>query len=113
MPKRLLIIGAIRQLITLNNFNRHLTALHGLINQVVQIGNTNVFPESHEYDYENFMDEFSKLNAVNGDLSHSLANGLIDIKKWATVQRVLIADCSRFTDRDVLQSIQVLGTNAA
>ncbi|GMF64606.1 unnamed protein product [Phytophthora lilii] len=60
----------------------------------VQVGNTNVFPKAIDYDYEQFMDEFGKINAINGDHSRELTNGLIDLQKWSTVNRVLIAVCS-------------------
>jgi hypothetical protein len=79
----------------------------------VQIGNKNVFPKSHEYDYETFLDEWSKLAKINGDQTHELSNGLIDIQKWSTTQRIMIADCSRITQKDVPQSLQVSGTNAS
>ena len=79
----------------------------------VQVGNTNVFPRQHSYDYESFLDEFSKINAINGDQTVELSNGLIDIQRWSTVQRIMIADCSRFSNPDVPQSINVSGTNAS
>ncbi|DBA00610.1 TPA: hypothetical protein N0F65_007739 [Lagenidium giganteum] len=79
----------------------------------VQVGNTNVFPKAIDYDYEQFLDEFSKINAINGDHSREITNGLIDLQKWSTVNRVLIADCSRFTDPDVPQSVNVAGVNGS
>ncbi|DAZ96793.1 TPA: LOW QUALITY PROTEIN: hypothetical protein N0F65_005791, partial [Lagenidium giganteum] len=75
----------------------------------VQVGNTNVFPKSIDYDYEQFL--MNSINAINGD--HSLTNDLIDLQKWSTVNRVLIADCSRFTDPDVPQSVNVAGVNGS
>ncbi|ETP31827.1 hypothetical protein F442_19339 [Phytophthora nicotianae P10297] len=77
----------------------------------VTIGNSNVFSKTHEYDYENFQDEFSKLAAVNGDHTREISNGLIDANSWAYVHRVMIADCSRISENDVPQSIQVSGIN--
>ncbi|DBA02440.1 TPA: hypothetical protein N0F65_008654 [Lagenidium giganteum] len=79
----------------------------------VQVGNTNVFPKAIDYDYEQFLDEFGKINAINGDHSRELTNGLIDLQKWSTVNRVLIADCSRSTDPDVPQSVNVAGVNGS
>ncbi|DAZ98137.1 TPA: hypothetical protein N0F65_003123 [Lagenidium giganteum] len=79
----------------------------------VQVGNTNVFPKAIDYDYEQFLDEFSKINAINGDHSREITNGLIDLQKWTTVNRVLIADCFRFTDPDVPQSVNVAGVNGS
>jgi hypothetical protein len=77
----------------------------------VQIGNENVFNKTQEYDYESFNDEFSKIAAVNGGLSHEISNGLIDLYKWSTAQRILVADCSRVTNPDVPQSVLISGTN--
>jgi hypothetical protein len=79
----------------------------------VQVGNKNVFQDVHSYDWMSFMDEFSKIGAINGDLSREISNGLIGIDKWQTTQRILIADCSRISEVDVPQSIKVSGTNIA
>ncbi|GMF65422.1 unnamed protein product [Phytophthora lilii] len=79
----------------------------------VQVGNKNVFQDVHSYDWMTFLDEFSKIGAVNGDLSREISNGLIGIDKWQTAQRILVADCSRISDADVPQSIKVSGTNIA
>ena len=76
----------------------------------VQVGGTNVFPTSHSYDYHSFIDEFSKLGAINGDNSREMVNGLIDIDRWTFAHRVMVADCSRLTDKDVPTAIQVSGT---
>lgn len=78
----------------------------------VQIGNTNVFNKTHEYDYESFINEFSKLGAINGDITREMNNGLIDIDKWTFAHRVMVADCSRITEKDVPSSIQISGTNS-
>lgn len=78
----------------------------------VQIGNQNVFAKTHEYDYENFIDEFSKLGSINGDITREMNNGLIDIDRWTFAHRVMVADCSRITEKDVPSSIQVSGTNS-
>ncbi|GMF36777.1 unnamed protein product [Phytophthora lilii] len=79
----------------------------------VQVGNKNVFQDVHSYDWMTFMDEFSKIGAVNGDLSREISNGLIGFDKWQTAQRILVADCSRISDPNVPQSIKVSGTNVA
>ncbi|GMF09121.1 unnamed protein product [Phytophthora lilii] len=63
----------------------------------IQIGNENIFNKTVDYDYESFFDEFSKIAAINGNLSHEISNGLVDFTKWSNVQRVLLADCSRVT----------------
>ena len=79
----------------------------------VQIGNENVFTASHEYDYQSFCDEFSKLASINGNLSHEISNGLIGYDKWETAHRVLVADTSRISNPDVPQSILISGTNTS
>lgn len=78
----------------------------------VQLGNTNVFAKTHEYDYETFLHEFSKLGAINGDLERSLNCGLVDMDRWTYAHRVMVADCSRIGEKDVPVSIQISGTNA-
>lgn len=79
----------------------------------VTIGNSNVFDKSQEYDFESFRSEFSKLGAINGDLSSEISNGLIDSMQWGMAQRILVADCSRLTKKDVPQAIQVSGINGS
>ncbi|ETM53548.1 hypothetical protein L914_02985 [Phytophthora nicotianae] len=79
----------------------------------VQLGNDNVFSSSQEYDYETFRDEFSKLGAINGDLSGEVSNGLVNSVQWAMAQRILVADCSRLSQKDVPQAIQISGINGS
>jgi hypothetical protein len=79
----------------------------------VRIGSQQVFDISYDYDFHAFINEFSKLSAINGDQTPELCNGLIDYQKWSTTNRVLVADVSRLTEKDIPQSIQVMGTNAS
>jgi len=79
----------------------------------VQVGNKNVFQDTHSYDWQNFMDEFTRISAINGDISREISNGLIGMDKWQTTQRILVADCSRISEADVPQSIKVSGTNVS
>jgi hypothetical protein len=79
----------------------------------VRIGSQQVFDISYDYDFMDFCNEFAKLSAINGDITPELTNGLIDYQKWSTVNRVLVADVSRLTEKDVPQSIQIMGTNAS
>ncbi|KAL3665633.1 hypothetical protein V7S43_009069 [Phytophthora oleae] len=78
----------------------------------VRIGSQQVFDISYDYDFHAFINEFSKLASINGDLTPELTNGLLDYRTWSSTNRVLVADVSRLTERDVPQSIQVMGTNA-
>jgi hypothetical protein len=77
----------------------------------VRLGNKNVFSKTQDYDYECFTHEFSKLGAVNGDLTTEMNSGIIDFNQWSYVQRILVADCSRYTEKDVPVSVQISGTN--
>ena len=78
----------------------------------VQIGNHNAFAKTHEYDYESFLEEFCKLGSINGDITREMNNGLVDIDRWTFAQRIMVADCSRITEKDVPSSIQVSGINS-
>ncbi|GMF40607.1 unnamed protein product [Phytophthora lilii] len=78
----------------------------------VRIRSTQVFDISHDYDFHHFTNEVAKIGAYNGDLTPELVNGLLDYQTWSLSNRMLIADVSRLTERDVLQSIQIQGTNA-
>jgi len=78
----------------------------------VRIGSDQVFTLSHDYDFRTFADEVAKLGAINGDLTPELTNGLLDYQTWALTNRMLIADVSRLTEKDVPQAIQIMGTNA-
>ncbi|RAW25487.1 hypothetical protein PC110_g18095 [Phytophthora cactorum] len=78
----------------------------------VRIGSQQVFDISYDYDFHAFINEFSKLAAINGDQTPELTNGPLDYRTWSSTNRVLVADVSRLTERDVPQSIQVMGVNA-
>jgi hypothetical protein len=79
----------------------------------VQVGSTNVFSKTLDYDYEVFNDEFRKVGAINGAQTHEISNGLIDLQKYANIHRYMVADCSRITDPNVPQSVQVSGINGS
>jgi len=79
----------------------------------VQVGNKWIFNAGQNYDFEGFLNEFSKISALNGGLTHELSNGLIDEDKWSLGQRILVADVSRATEKDVPQSLLITGSNAS
>lgn len=79
----------------------------------VQVGNKWIFNSGQNYDFEGFLNEFSKISALNGSLTHELSNGLIDEDRWSLGQRILVADVSRVTEKDVPQSLLITGTNIA
>ncbi|GMF35079.1 unnamed protein product [Phytophthora lilii] len=78
----------------------------------VRIGSQQCFDISHDYDFHQFANEVSKIASINGDLTPELVNGLLDYQTWSLTNRVLIADVSHLTERDVPQAIQIQGTNA-
>ncbi|GMF50510.1 unnamed protein product [Phytophthora fragariaefolia] len=78
----------------------------------VRIGSTQTFDISHDYDFHHFTNEVARIGAINGDLTPELVNGLLDYQTWSLTNRMLIADVSRLTERDIPQSIQIQGTNA-
>ncbi|KAE8902438.1 hypothetical protein PF005_g10509 [Phytophthora fragariae] len=77
----------------------------------VRIGSTQAFHISHDYDFHHFTNEIAKIGAINGDLTPELVNGLLDYQTWSLTNRVLIADVSRLTEKDVPQAIQIQGVN--
>ena len=80
----------------------------------VMIGNEQVFTgKTMSYDHELWNQEVSKLNALNGGVSRAVNNGLLDLKRYSTIHRFLVADCSRVSNPDVVQSVQISGTNEA
>ncbi|GMF35009.1 unnamed protein product [Phytophthora lilii] len=78
----------------------------------VRIGSTQCFDISHDYDFHQFTNEVAKIGSINGELTLELVNGFIDYQTWSLTNRVLIADVSRLTEKDVPQAIQIQGTNA-
>ncbi|KAG2892185.1 hypothetical protein PC115_g18931 [Phytophthora cactorum] len=73
----------------------------------VRIGSSQVFDISHDYDFYHFTNEIAKIGAINGDLTPELVNGLLDYQTWSLSNRMLIADVSRLTEKDIPQSIQI------
>ena len=85
----------------------------GIVNQFqVQIGNSMVFANACSMDFQMFQDEFQKLGALNGAVGpKGITNGLIDEAKWSNINRIMVADCSRVSKKDVPQAILVSGQN--
>lgn len=78
----------------------------------ILIGNDYVFTgKQMSYDHQLFLDEISKLNSINGGVPREVSNGLLDFKSYSTVHRFLLADCSRISNPEVVQSITISGTN--
>lgn len=83
-----------------------------IINYNVQVGNSWAYNNNVSYDWQSFLDEFTKINAINGGLTRSIGNGLIDEYKWAFGQRFMLTDVSRLTHPDIPSSVLIQGTNA-
>ncbi|TYZ57400.1 hypothetical protein PybrP1_008135 [[Pythium] brassicae (nom. inval.)] len=78
-------------------------------NLQVQIGGENVFNDSKEYDFSSFKDEISKLASINGDLDNRLNCDMLNEAQWSYANRILVADVSRMTHKDVPASVAVSG----
>ncbi|GMF13922.1 unnamed protein product [Phytophthora lilii] len=91
---------------------QHNTSFDLQLSALVKNAKYVTFDISHDYDFHHFTNEVAKIGAINGDLTPELVNGLLDYQTWSLTNRVLIADVSRLTKKDVPQSIQIQGTNA-
>lgn len=78
----------------------------------VEIGGDSVFNNKKEYDFSSFRDEISKLHAINGGLG-DFHCGLLSENQWSLANRMLVADTSRLTQRDVPASVVVSGVNGS
>lgn len=75
----------------------------------VQLSGINVFQSNQLYDYEAFMNELSRINAVNGGQTTGLLSGLIDEYKFSTMYRYYVCDLSRgYSSEDMVpKSVQL------
>lgn len=78
----------------------------------VQVSGSNIYMQNVKYGWENFLEEVSSINALNGGLSDEMSSGLIGYDDWNTCYRYYVTDISRGTpmDMSVPKSIQVQGT---
>lgn len=81
----------------------------------INVGGKNVFSTSEQYDFSQFIDELSSINALNGGLSTGLNSGLISHFSFDNQFRYYVADISRRLPSDTLQEQQIIvqGTNAS
>jgi hypothetical protein len=79
----------------------------------VQIAGLNVFQADQRYDFEQFMTEVSKINAINGNNVTGLTSGLLHSDMWSEGHRFYVADVSRreASQDNVIKSITISGTN--
>ena len=81
----------------------------------VMVSGINLFPQNQQYDFDQFLNELSSINAVNGGKSTGLTSGLIGEFEFNTGYRYTVADLSRRLplDDSVPKSIQLIGVNVS
>ena len=72
------------------------TPLASITQLQVQVSGKNVFYQNEAYDFDQFINEFSKINAINGNEIDGLTSGLISPYLWDNAYRAVVADLSRF-----------------
>ena len=78
----------------------------------VLVSNMNIFQRNISYDFENFIEEISPANAINGGLDTGLTSGLIDFTAWSQNYRYYVVDLSRRLAGDnTPKSLTVVGNN--
>ena len=94
--------GTTSPLIALTNFN-------------IQIAGINQFLQNELYDFEQFVNELSPQNAINGGLVDGLVSGLIGEYDYAMSYRYYVCDVSRRlpAEDQVPKSVQIIGQNAS
>ena len=94
--------GTTSPLIALTNFN-------------IQIAGVNQFLQNEQYDFEQFVNELSSQNAINGGLVDGLVSGLISEFDYGMNYRYYVCDVSRRLSAEdkVPKSVQIMGTNAS
>lgn len=77
----------------------------------VQVSGSNVYMQNIRYSWENFLEEVSSINALNGGQSDEMSSGLISYEDWSTIYKYYVTDVSRGTpmDMSVPKSIQIQG----
>lgn len=79
----------------------------------IQIGGSNVFNLDEQFQFSNFLDEFTHINALDGSQDTGINSGLISSYAWLNGYRFYCADLSRrLRPEDKLaKSILIRGTN--
>jgi hypothetical protein len=72
----------------------------------------NTFVQNELYNFENFTNELSHINAINGGQTDGLNSGLIGFEQFINNYRYYVCDLSRRLPAEdrVPKSIQILGT---
>ena len=89
------------------------TPLAAITQFQVQVGGQNIFQQNFQYDFENFVNEVSAMNAINGGISTGLTNGLISSLDWENGYRYYVCDISRRLPSEdaVPRSVVISGIN--
>lgn len=66
-----------------------------LTNLQVSLGGTNLFPFVEDYDFQQYMDEFSAINSIGGGKANVECSGLITNLMWSSNYRYYVCDLSR------------------
>lgn len=83
-----------------------------ITNWNVLVSGTAIFQQDYQYDYQQWLEELSRANAVNGGQSIGLTSGLLSQKDFQFGYRFLVADLARrLPQDDIARSIEVRGTN--
>lgn len=79
----------------------------------VQVAGINMFTQNESYDFEQFMNELSSQNAINGNLVNGLTSGLISEADFQAGYRYYTCDVSRRlpSEDSVPKSISIQGKN--
>jgi hypothetical protein len=79
----------------------------------VQVSGQNMFQQNFQYDFEEFFNEVSAINAINGGLSTGLTSGLLGHYEWDNGYRYYVCDISRRLpiEDSVPKSVVVQGIN--
>lgn len=88
--------------------------MNSLIDFNIQVSNMNIFQRNISYSFENFIEEMSPANAINGGLDTGLTSGLVGIHEWTQAYKYYVVDLSRRLAGDnTPKSITVLGRNGS
>jgi len=79
----------------------------------VQVAGLNMFTQNETYDFEQFVNELSSKNAINGNLVNGLTSGLINEYMFQNMYRYYVCDISRRLPAEdtVPKSVSVMGKN--
>ncbi len=82
-------------------------------NLQIQISGKNLFINNLQYDYENFIEQLSCSNQLNGGLTTSLSSGLIGKEDFQQLYRYYYGNAGRSipSEDGIAKAVQVSGTN--